>query len=81
MLQGQEASFIHHMTIILTNAGIPVYKNEYDGLLTGGTIPKRLIAEAAKASGMFNPVLELKPLCSEDKLKESKEYLRGLNQK
>ena len=78
MLQGQEASFIHHLTIISTKAGIPVYKNEYDGLLTGKKIPASLIAKADKASGMVNPVLELKPLCSEDKLKESKEYLRGL---
>ena len=78
MLQGQEASFIHHMTIILTNAEIPIYKNEYDGLITGKKIPANLIAEAAEASGMFNPILELKPLCSEDKLKQSKEYLRGL---
>ena len=69
------------LTIISAKAGIPVYKNEYDGLITGKKIPKSLIAEAAKASEMFNPVLELKPLCSEDKLKESKEYLRGLNQK
>ena len=79
MLQGQEAAFIHHLTIISTKASIPVYKNEYDGLITGRTIPANLIHKAAKASGMFNPVLELKPLCSEDKLKESKKYLRGLN--
>ena len=79
MLQGQEASFIHQLTIILTKADIPIYKNEYDGLITGKKIPANLIHKAAKRSGMFNPVLELKPLCSEDKLKESKKYLRGLN--
>ena len=35
ILQGQEACFIHHLTLLCKKTGIPVYKNEHDGLITG----------------------------------------------
>jgi len=76
MLQGQEACFIHYLTIICTKNDIPVYKNEYDGLITGKEIPEELVQQAADVSGMANPVLELKPLCTDDKKEEWVEYLR-----
>jgi len=76
MLQGQEACFIHHLTVISTKKGIPVYKNEYDGLITGKEIPEELVQQAAKASGMVNPVLESKPLCTDEKKEEWVKYLR-----
>jgi len=77
ILQGQEACFIHHLTIICSQNGIPVYKNEHDGIITGEKIPKILVREAAKLSGLKNPELKRKPLCSHEKREEMKEYLKS----
>ena len=76
MLQGQKACFIHHLTVICSKNDIPVYKNEYDGLITGKVISEELVKQAAKASGMANPVLESKPLCTDEKKGEWVKYLR-----
>ena len=75
ILQGQEACFIHHLTIICAENGIPVYKNEHDGLITGEKIPKKLVKKAAKLSGLNNPVLKRKSLCSKDKRKETRKFI------
>ena len=71
MLQGQESKFIHHLTILCSQNNIPVYKNEHDGLITGEQIPKSLIARASKRSGLKNPILDIKPLCSKNTLTNS----------
>jgi len=63
MLQGQEAFFIHHLTILCDKNKIPVYKNEHDGIITGKKIPKKLITEAGKLSRLKNPILDIKRLC------------------
>jgi len=76
MLQGQESKFIHHLTILCDQENIPVYKNEHDGLITGKSIPTSLVTRASKRSGLSNPVLEIKPLCPKDKIKEMKNYVK-----
>ena len=75
VLQGQEASFIHHLTVLCDKKNIPVYKNEHDGLITGELIPIELVVEASEKSGFQNPKLEHKPLCEERKQSEMKEYI------
>ena len=75
ILQGKEACFIHHLTILCDLNGIPVYKNEHDGLITGKPIKEDLVKEAAQLSGLKNPVLEEKPLISEEKKQKLMDYL------
>ena len=76
MLQGLESKFIHHLTILCDQNNIPVYKNEHDGLITGKSIPKSLITRASKRSGLKNPILDIKPLCSKSKVNEMKTYVK-----
>ncbi|MEW5735868.1 MAG: hypothetical protein AB1921_13500 [Thermodesulfobacteriota bacterium] len=75
ILQGQEACYIHHLTLICIRSGIPVYKNEHDGLITGKLIPQSLMELASERSNLPNCALVLKDLCSEDKLGEWRENL------
>jgi len=66
-LQGQESCFIHHLTLLCKEKGIPVYKNEHDGLITGKEIPDNLVEQAAKAVNIKTLILKLKPICSDEK--------------
>ncbi|SLM30820.1 hypothetical protein MTBBW1_2470007 [Desulfamplus magnetovallimortis] len=77
ILQGQEACFIHHLTNLCNQNDIPVYKNEHDGLITGKTIPKKLINQAANISGLIKPVFLKKDLCSEEKREKMKSFLKN----
>lgn len=76
ILQGQEAYFIQHLTILCNKNKIPVYKNEHDGIITGKEIPKKIITKAGKLSGHENPILDIKRLCSKQREKEMKEYVK-----
>ncbi|BBO72718.1 hypothetical protein DSCW_01350 [Desulfosarcina widdelii] len=76
MLQGQEAAFIHHLTILCSEDGIPVYKNEHDGLITGDIIPQKLITMAGERSGFETPTFEIKPIVSKEKKAEFVKYTR-----
>ena len=76
MLQGQEAYFIHNLTILCNKNKIPVYKNEHDGIITGKEIPKSYITEAGNLSGLKNPILDIKKLCSKRKEKEMKNFVK-----
>lgn len=76
ILQGQEACFIHHLIILCKKQNIPVYRYEYDGLMTGAPIPLPLVKKAAKQANMVTPKLELKDICSDHKLKKT---LKSLN--
>ena len=76
MLQGQEACFIHHLTILCNKNKIPVYKNEHDGIITGKKIPKKIITKAGNLSGLKNSNLIRKRLCSKRKVKEMKKFVK-----
>lgn len=61
LLQGQEATFIHKLTIISKQYGYKPMANEHDGLITIGDIPQEAIEEAASFSGLKYAVIEDKP--------------------
>ncbi len=76
MLQGLEAVFIHNLIIECSEKGIPVYRNEYDGLITGRPIPEKLVDKISKKLNLkFKPLLELKPICSEKLVKKYEKFL------
>lgn len=51
LLQGLEAAFITHLTLISEDYDYAVVANEHDGVIVKGTIPDEAIAEARKRSG------------------------------
>ena len=61
LLQGQEAAFIHTLTILGAKYGYKAMGNEHDGLIVLGTIPDEAVAEAARLSGLENAKLVEKP--------------------
>ncbi len=66
MLQGQEAAFIHHLTILSKDFSFAPVSNQHDGLVTLGIVPPQAIAEAGKRSGFKYPFLEQKPFVSSE---------------
>ena len=66
-LQGKEAFFIHTLTLKCQRHGIPVYKNEHDGLITGKEIPRKLWQEVAEEVNAVGVSLEIKAICSQSK--------------
>jgi len=75
ILQGQEACFIHNLTIVCSGNNIPVYKNEHDGIITGKKIPQELIGEAAKKANIRSPEMKIKKFCSKEKRAWWKRYV------
>ncbi len=61
VLQGQEAAFIHHLTVLSRQYSYNVIQNEHDGLVTIGAIPDEAVSKAAVAAGMKYAVLDEKP--------------------
>ena len=61
VLQGQEAAFIHHLTVLSSQYDYVVLQNEHDGLVTIGKIPNAAVDEAAALSGLKYAELENKP--------------------
>ena len=59
VLQGQEAYFVHALTLLGEKYGFTVLANEHDGLVTLGEIPPAAIAEAQAACSM--PYADLIP--------------------
>lgn len=72
ILQGREALFIHHLTIICSKKRIPVYRNEHDGIITGEEISKIIIRKAAQKAKLKELKLERKAICEKEKRKEEK---------
>ena len=66
-LQGKEAFYIHTLTLKCKKHGIPVYKNEHDGLITGKEIPQKLWQEVAEEVNANGISLEIKDICSSSK--------------
>jgi hypothetical protein len=60
-LQGLEATFIHHLTVLGKDHGYVVVSNEHDGIVTLNEIPSKAIEVAASLSGLKNPTLGVKP--------------------
>ncbi len=77
VLQGQESCFIHHLTVLCDKEDIPIYKNEHDGLITGKPIPNELVMKASEKSHLEFPILEIKPLCDDNKQSETKAYVKA----
>jgi hypothetical protein len=75
MLQGRESRFTHHLTVICTEAEIPVYKNEHDGIITGNQIPERLTRRATEKAGLRGIILNKKPLCKKVQRLEMRRYV------
>jgi hypothetical protein len=65
LLQGDEACFIHNLTLLSEKYDFMVYMNEYDGLITIGEIPVEAVAEAQRISRMTWAILEIKEFYKE----------------
>ena len=61
VLQGGEASFIHHLTIISKQYSYKCLNNQHDGLIVIGEIPQEAIDYAREESGLKYAILEEKP--------------------
>ncbi|WP_414530543.1 hypothetical protein [Nodularia chucula] len=60
-LQGSEAAYIHHLTIISEHFGYRCLSNQHDGLITIGEIPQEAMDIAKRNSGLKYAFLEEKP--------------------
>jgi hypothetical protein len=60
ILQGQEAAYIHHLTILSKKYGFVPVSNQHDGLVTIGEVPEEAKSEAALLSGLVHAYLEPK---------------------
>ncbi|MEL6704814.1 MAG: hypothetical protein AAFU38_10385 [Bacteroidota bacterium] len=60
-LQGSEATFIHHLTLLQAEYGYEVLANEHDGLVVLGSIPEEAVALARTRSGFRTAEIEPKP--------------------
>ena len=72
IVQGMEACFIHHITIICDANNIKVFHNEHDGIITDKKIPQKLVDIAIEKSGLTTAVLRLKPICTDKDIKKYK---------
>lgn len=61
ILQGQEAAFIHHLTLLSKEFGFVPISNQHDGLVTLGEIPAAAQKGAADLAGLVHAHLERKP--------------------
>lgn len=61
ILQGQEAAYIHHLTILSKKYNFIPISNQHDGLITLGEVPEEAKQEAGRLSGFEQPFLEIKP--------------------
>lgn len=59
-LQGTEAAFIHHLTVVSGHYGYKVLNNQHDGLVTLGAIPEEAVEYARIHSGLKYASLEVK---------------------
>jgi hypothetical protein len=62
VLQGQEAAFIHKLTMLGAEHGFQPISNQHDGLVVLGEVPDAAAAEAASATGLRYAHLDRKPL-------------------
>lgn len=60
ILQGREAAYIHHLTLISKEYDFVPVSNQHDGLITMGNVPDEAKIAARKLSGFEQPFLEIK---------------------
>jgi hypothetical protein len=60
VLQGFEAGFIHHLTLLSREYDYEVLSNQHDGLITLGEIPQAAVEKAKEISGLRYATLEEK---------------------
>jgi hypothetical protein len=60
-LQGGEAAFIHHLTLLSPEYGYEPIGNEHDGLITLGEIPSEAVEEARRRSKFWDAEIVEKP--------------------
>lgn len=61
ILQGQEARYIHELTVLSKDHGFVPVSNQHDGLVTIGTVPEEAQSLARNESGFRYARLEIKP--------------------
>ena len=61
VLQGFEAGFIHHLTLLSREYDYEVLSNQHDGLIALGEIPQAAVERAKEISGLHYANLEVKP--------------------
>lgn len=61
-LQGKEACYVHHLTLLGEKYGYTVVANEHDGVLSDGEIPPEAIAEALALADFTHARLTTKPI-------------------
>jgi len=52
ILQGQEAAFVHRLTVLGKDGGFVPISNQHDGLVVIGDIPKAAVDQAATSAGL-----------------------------
>lgn len=60
ILQGQEAAYVHHLTVLSKEFGFLPVSNQHDGLVTVGEVPAEAQKMAAARSGFKGAFLEQK---------------------
>lgn len=60
VLQGFEAGFIHHLTLLSREYDYEVLSNQHDGLIALGEIPQEAVERAKEISGLHYANLEVK---------------------
>jgi len=61
ILQGQEAAFIHRLTVLGESYGFVPVNNQHDGLVFIGSVPQAAIEQAANSSNLRYAFLDEKP--------------------
>ena len=59
-LQGREAAFVHHLTVLGDDYGFVPVSNQHDGLVTIGEVPEAAVEEAKRRSGLRYATLKEK---------------------
>lgn len=77
LLQGKEATFIHHLTILGGVFGYVVVTNQHDGIGTINPIPDEAVQEAIRLSGLICAKIVEKPFIDVPLLPMSKPSARG----
>lgn len=75
ILQGQEACFIHHLTILCNDNGIKVMRNEHDGIITDNMIPEKIIRIAGTRAKLKGAELDRKPLAGKDDIDKASKLI------
>lgn len=62
ILQGQEAAYIHKLTLLSKDYDFKVVANEHDGVITQGKIPEKVLERVKEEVGIENFELVEKPI-------------------